>query len=185
VNYREAYGMHASNGILFNHESPLRGETFVTRKITRAVAAITGGIQDCLYLGNLDSRRDWGHAKDYVEGMWRILQQEIPDDYVLASGEMHSVREFVQIAFEEVGVAIEWSGTGVDEIGRDKKNGRVLVRVDPAYFRPAEVDLLLGDPTKARTVLGWRHQVSFHELVREMVRSDIEVVRAHNRPHIL
>jgi GDPmannose 4,6-dehydratase len=176
VNYREAYGLHASNGILFNHESPVRGETFVTRKITRAVAAIHHGIQDRLYIGNLDSKRDWGHARDYVEGMWLILQQDTPDDYVLATGEMHTVREFIELSFAEVGVRIEWSGSGVDEKGLDAKTGKVLVEVDPRYFRPAEVDLLLGDPTKARTVLGWEHKVQFKELVREMVQGDLEAV---------
>lgn len=172
VNYREAFGVHASNGILFNHESPLRGETFVTRKITRAVAAIECGRQAILYLGNLDAKRDWGHARDYVEGMWRIVQQEVADDYVLATGETHSVREFVELAFAEVGRKVDWSGTGVNEIGRDAKSGAVLVRVDPRYFRPTEVDLLLGDPSKARRKLGWHHTTSFRELVREMVASD-------------
>lgn len=174
VNYREAYGMHASNGILFNHESPLRGETFVTRKITRGVAAIYFGQQEKLYLGNLDAKRDWGHARDYVEGMWLMLQQDSPDDYVLATGEMHSVREFVELAFAHVGVAIEWSGSGVHEKGRDRKTGRVLVEVDPRYFRPAEVDLLVGDSAKARAKLGWKHKVGFQELVAEMVREDLQ-----------
>jgi GDPmannose 4,6-dehydratase len=173
VNYREAYGLHASNGILFNHESPMRGGTFVTRKITRAVAAIQAGQQDCLYLGNLDAKRDWGHAKDYVEGMWRMLQQDEAEDYVLATGETHSVREFVELAFGEADVAIAWEGSGVDEIGRCAKSGKVLVQVDPAYFRPTEVDLLLGDPTKAKTKLGWRHTIGFRDLVAEMVRTDI------------
>jgi GDPmannose 4,6-dehydratase len=176
VNYREAYGMHASNGILFNHEGPTRGETFVTRKITRAVAAIDAGIQDRLYLGNLDAKRDWGHARDYVEGMWRILQQPKGDDYVLATGEMHSVREFVELAFAEVGRRIEWSGAGVDEVGRDAKTGVELVLVDPRYFRPTEVDELLGDPTKARTVLGWQHTTPFRDLVAEMVAHDRDAV---------
>ena len=176
VNYRESYGMHASNGILFNHESPVRGETFVTRKITRAVAAIHHGIQDKLYLGNLDAKRDWGHARDFVEGMWRILQQDTPDDYVLATGETHTVREFVEFALAEVGVSIEWRGTGVDEKGIDAKTGKVLVEVDPRYFRPAEVELLLGDPTKARTMLGWQHKVGLKELVQEMVQSDLKAV---------
>ncbi|MFY8157645.1 MAG: GDP-mannose 4,6-dehydratase, partial [Rhabdaerophilum sp.] len=152
VNYREAYGIHASNGILFNHESPLRGETFVTRKITRAVASIHHGLQDVLYLGNLDAKRDWGHARDYVEGMWRILQQPQGDDYVLATGEAHTVREFVERAFAETGVTIVWEGLGVTEIGRDAKTGAVRVEIDPRYFRPTEVDLLLGDPSKARHV---------------------------------
>jgi GDPmannose 4,6-dehydratase len=174
VNYREAYGLHASNGILFNHESPVRGETFVTRKITRAVANIEHGLQECLYLGNLDAKRDWGHARDYVEGMWRMLQQPEPDDYVLATGEAHSVREFVELAFAEVGRQIVWSGKGPLEIGKDRRKGDVLVRVDPAYFRPAEVDLLLGNPRKAHEKLGWRHCASFRELVAEMVAADMQ-----------
>ena len=165
VNYREAYGMHASNGILFNHESPIRGETFVTRKITRAVAAIELGLQDRLYLGNLDAKRDWGHARDYVEGMWLMLQQDEPDDYVLATGETHSVREFVERAFAVVGRTIDWRGEGVDEKGVDAKTGEVLVEIDPRYFRPTEVDLLLGDAAKARAKLGWKHTTSFDELV--------------------
>jgi GDPmannose 4,6-dehydratase len=176
VNYREAYGLHASNGILFNHESPIRGETFVTRKITRAVAAIHLGVQKTLYMGNLDSRRDWGHARDYVEGMWRIMQQEEPGDYVLATGETHSVREFIELAFARVGRAIEWQGGGADELGIDGRSGEILVRIDPRYFRPTEVDLLLGDPSKARRVLGWHHKVTFPELVSEMVNSDLEVI---------
>ncbi|MER8408354.1 GDP-mannose 4,6-dehydratase [Mesorhizobium sp. M1307] len=176
VNYREAYGMHASNGILFNHESPLRGETFVTRKITRAAAAISLGLQDKLYLGNLSAERDWGHARDYVEGMWRILQQEAPDDYVLATGVKNSVRKFVELAFAEVGVRIQWNGSGVDEKGVDTKSGRILVEVDPRYFRPTEVDLLLGDPSKAERVLGWKATASLDEMVREMVQSDLKVV---------
>ena len=174
VNYREAYGMHASNGILFNHESPVRGETFVTRKITRAVCAIHHGQQDCLYLGNLDAKRDWGHARDYVEGMWRILQMDEPDDYVLATGETHTVREFVEKAFGHVGVTIEWRGEGVKEVGLDSRSGKTIVAIDPRYFRPTEVDLLLGDPTKAKTRLGWSHRTSFDELVREMVYADLE-----------
>ena len=173
VNYREAYGLHASNGILFNHESPIRGETFVTRKITRAVAAIQAGKQDCLYLGNLDAMRDWGHARDYVEGMWRILQQDEPDDYVLATGETHSVREFVELSFAEVGRSIAWKGTGVEEVGYDAASGAAVVRIDPRYFRPTEVDLLLGDPTKARTKLGWQNVCSFRDLVSEMMRADL------------
>jgi GDPmannose 4,6-dehydratase len=177
VNYREAYGMHASNGILFNHEGPLRGETFVTRKITRAVAAIELGIQERLYLGNLDAERDWGHARDYVEGMWMIVQQDKPDDYVLATGEKHSVREFVEHAFAEVGRRITWRGKGTDETGRDEKSGQVLVAIDPRYFRPTEVDLLIGDPGKARQRLGWHHRTSFADLVKEMVASDLIVVR--------
>jgi GDPmannose 4,6-dehydratase len=173
VNYREAYGFHASNGILFNHEGPTRGETFVTRKITQAVAAIEHGQQDNLYLGNLGAERDWGHARDYVDGMWMMLQQDEPDDYVLATGEKHSVREFVQKAFAIVGKEIAWQGSGVDEKGLDAASGRVLVEVDRRYFRPTEVDLLLGDPSKARQRLGWKHRTSFDDLVREMVQADL------------
>ena len=176
VNYREAYGIHASNGILFNHESPIRGETFVTRKITRAVAAIHLGVQKTLFIGNLDAKRDWGHAKDYVEGMWRIVEQPEADDYVLATGEAHSVREFVELAFSKVGRDIEWRGKGVDEIGVNSATGETLVKIDSRYFRPTEVDLLLGDPSKARRVLGWEHKVSFPELVSEMVESDLKVI---------
>ena len=176
VNYREAYGLHASNGILFNHEGPTRGETFVTRKITRAVAAILAGVQPELFLGNLDAKRDWGHARDYVEGMWRIVQQETPDDYVLATGETRSVREFVELAFAHVGRPIEWQGVGVEEVGREIETGTVRVRIDPRYFRPTEVDLLLGDPSKAHAKLGWRHTTTFPELVREMVDSDIRLL---------
>ena len=174
VNYREAYGMFACNGILFNHESPLRGETFVTRKITRAAARISLGLQEKLYLGNLDSKRDWGHARDYVEGMWLILQQEKPEDFVLATGETHTVKEFVDLAFKEAGVDLSWSGSGVDEKGTDKKTGKIIVEVDPRYFRPTEVDLLLGDPSKANKKLGWKPKISFKELVSDMVVSDIE-----------
>jgi GDPmannose 4,6-dehydratase len=181
VNYREAYGYHASNGILFNHESPLRGETFVTRKITRAVAAIELGLQKRLYIGNLDAKRDWGHARDYVDGMWRIVQQDEPDDYVLATGETHSVREFVERAFACVDREIVWRGSGADEVGIDARSGQDLVRVDPRYFRPTEVDLLLGDPGKAHEKLGWRHTTSFAELVREMVEADLEQVRREGR----
>ena len=177
MNYREAYGMHASNGILFNHEGPMRGETFVTRKITRAVAAIELGLQDKLFLGNLDAKRDWGHARDYVEGMWRILQQPKPDDYVLATGETQSVREFVEKAFAQVGKQIVWQGSGIDEKGLDADSGRILIEIDPRYFRPTEVDLLVGDPTKAREKLGWRHKVSFDVLVAEMVQADLDLVR--------
>jgi GDPmannose 4,6-dehydratase len=177
VNYREAYGMHASNGILFNHESPIRGETFVTRKITRGVAAIEMGLQSRLFLGNLDSKRDWGHARDYVEGMWRILQQETPDDYVLATGEMHTVREFVESAFTYVGRPIEWRGRGLEEKGRCMKTGDILVEVDPAHFRPTDVELLLGDPAKARERLGWHHKIGFDALVAEMVESDRRALR--------
>jgi GDPmannose 4,6-dehydratase len=176
VNYREAYGFHASNGILFNHESPRRGETFVTRKITRAVAAIEWGLQDKLFLGNLDAKRDWGHARDYVEGMWRIVQQDVPDDYVLATGTTHTVREFVERAFEVVGKSIKWDGVGVDEIGYDRRSGRTLIQIDPRYFRPAEVDVLLGDASKARDRLGWQQTVSFEDLISEMVESDMRVI---------
>ena len=181
VNYREAYGYHASNGILFNHESPLRGETFVTRKITRAVAAIELGLQDKVFLGNLDAKRDWGHARDYVEGMWLILQQKTADDYVLATGETHSVREFIEIAFAESGRTIAWKGKGVDEVGFDKKTGQVLVAIDQRYFRPTEVDLLHGDPSKARRVLGWRHKTEFRDMVREMIVSDRLAVKAESQ----
>ena len=177
VNYREAYGYHASNGILFNHESPLRGETFVTRKITRAVAAIELGLQERLYIGNLEARRDWGHARDYVEGMWLMLQQDAPDDYVLATGEAHSVREFVERAFACTGREILWRGRGVDEVGLDARSGKELVRIDPRYLRPTEVDVLQGDPSKAEARLGWHHRTMFHDLVREMVEADLALVR--------
>ncbi|MBY3381862.1 GDP-mannose 4,6-dehydratase [Rhizobium laguerreae] len=180
VNYREAYGMHASNGILFNHESPLRGETFVTRKITMAVAAISLGLQDKLFLGNLDAKRDWGHAREYVEGMWRMLQQDKPDDYVLATGETTSVRQFVEWAFADVGITLEWKGSGVDEKGYDAASGVCLVEIDPRYFRPTEVDLLLGDPTKARQKLGWQHKIAVRELAAEMVREDVKHWKAIN-----
>jgi GDPmannose 4,6-dehydratase len=178
VNYREAYGMHASNGILFNHEGPTRGETFVTRKISRAVAAIHLGLQKTLFMGNIDSLRDWGDARDYVKGMWLIAQQDKPDDYVLATGEAHSVREFIERAFAETGCKIVWRGKGVDEEGVDDKNGDVLVKIDPRYFRPTEVDLLLGDPSKARKVLGWKHEITFPELVKNMVAADLKKVAA-------
>jgi GDPmannose 4,6-dehydratase len=181
VNYREAYGMHASNGILFNHESPVRGETFVTRKITRAVAAIHHGLQETLYLGNLDAKRDWGHARDYVEGMWAILQQDEPDDYVLATGESHSVRELVERAFARIGRNVVWEGTGVDEKGFDGGSGRVLVEIDRRYFRPTEVDVLLGDATKAGRKLGWRHRTSFEQLIEEMVDGDLAAVAQERR----
>jgi GDPmannose 4,6-dehydratase len=177
VNYREAYGFHASNGILFNHEGPTRGETFVTRKITRAVAAIKLGLQSALHLGNLDAVRDWGHARDYVEGMWRIVCHDKPDDFVLATGESHSVREFVELAFTHIGRTIAWSGEGVDEQGKDAESGEVLVRIDPRYFRPTDVDNLRGDPSKAKELLGWEHRTSFSELVREMVEADFVTVK--------
>jgi len=177
VNYREAYGFHASNGILFNHEGPTRGETFVTRKITRAVAAVKLGLQSELHLGNLDAVRDWGHARDYVEGMWRIVCHDKPDDFVLATGESHSVREFVELAFTHIGRTIAWSGEGLDEQGKDAESGEVLVRIDPRYFRPTEVDNLRGDPSKAKEVLGWEHRTSFSELVREMVEADFVTVK--------
>lgn len=174
VNYREAYNMYACNGVLFNHESPRRGRTFVTRKITRAVADIHLGKQSCLYLGNLDASRDWGHAKDYVEGMWLMLQQEKPDDFVLATGETHSVREFVEKAFKEVGITIQWRGEGVNEEGISKESGKVVVKVDPQYFRPSEVELLHGNPAKASRLLGWQRRVTFDGLVKEMVQYDIQ-----------
>ena len=182
-NYREAYGIHASNGILFNHEGPTRGETFVTRKITRGVAAIELGLEEKIFLGNLDAERDWGHARDYAEGMWRILQQPEPDDYVLATGESHSVRSFVDAAFSEIGRTIRWQGSGIDEKGIDAATGTVLVEVDRRYFRPTEVNKLLGDPTKAREILGWSHQVAFPDLVREMVRSDLVAMKNGANSH--
>ena len=172
-NYRESYGMHASNGILFNHESPRRGETFVTRKITRAVARIKLGMQDCLYLGNLDAQRDWGHAKDYVEGMWRMLQQDTPDDYVLATGVTTTIRDVATMAFKEADISVAWRGEGVNEEGYCPDTGNVLVKVDPRYFRPAEVDLLIGDATKARDVLGWTATTSLADMCREMVQADL------------
>ncbi|QQR40375.1 GDP-mannose 4,6-dehydratase [Devosia rhizoryzae] len=178
VNYREAYGMHASNGILFNHESPLRGETFVTRKITRAVAAIHRRQQEKLYLGNLDAKRDWGHAREYVEGMWRMLQQDKPDDYVLATGETTSVRDFARWAFEDVGIDLEWRGEGAEEQGFDARTGRCLVEVDPRYFRPTEVDMILGDASKAREKLGWSHSTSARSLAAEMVQEDLRLMDA-------
>ena len=177
VNYREAYGMHASNGILFNHESPLRGETFVTRKITRAAAAIKLGRQEKLYLGNLDAKRDWGHAREYVRGMWLMLQQDEADDYVLATGETTPVRDFVQWAFEDVGITIRWEGEGESEKGYCAETGKCLIEVDPRYFRPTEVELLLGDPTKAKEKLGWVHETPVRELAREMVQADLDVMR--------
>ncbi|MER8785441.1 GDP-mannose 4,6-dehydratase [Mesorhizobium sp. M1006] len=177
VNYREAYDIHASNGILFNHESPMRGETFVTRKITRAAAAISLGLQDKLYLGNLSAERDWGHARDYVEGMWRILHHEVPGDYVLATGVKNSVRRFVELAFNEVGTEIQWVGSGIEEKGIDAKSGAVLVEVDPRYFRPTEVELLIGDASKAERVLGWKATTSLATMIQEMVQSDLEAVK--------
>jgi len=178
VNYREAYGLYACNGILFNHESPIRGETFVTRKITRAMARISLGLQDCLYLGNMNSLRDWGHARDYVEMQWLMLQQETPDDFVIATGKQYSVRDFVNAAAKELGMKIRWEGEGVDEIGiLDSAPSRVVVKVDPRYFRPTEVETLLGDPTKAKQKLGWAPKVSFEELVSEMVRADLDAAR--------
>lgn len=179
VNYREAYNMHASNGILFNHESPRRGNSFVTKKIAIAAAKIHAGQQECLYLGNMDSKRDWGYAPDFVDAMWRILQQEQPDDYVIATGETHTVREFVELAFGRLGMPLEWSGQGVDEVGLDAHTGKTIVRIDPYYFRPTEVELLLGDPSKAKSVLGWEPKVKFHELVEMMV--DWELSEIHNR----
>lgn len=186
VNYREAYGMHLTNGILFNHESPRRGRTFVTRKITASVARIKTGKEKCLYLGNLDSKRDWGHARDYVEGMWRMLQQEEPDDYVLATGECHSVREFVEKSFAEVDIKIEWKGEKgtTEEIGVNSDDpAQVLVKIDPKYFRPTEVDLLLGDPTKAKEKLGWTPTTSFDKLVKEMVEFDMGICNGTVRDH--
>jgi GDPmannose 4,6-dehydratase len=176
-NYREAYNLFACNGILFNHESPLRGETFVTRKITRAVARIKLGLQDKVYMGNIDAKRDWGHAKDYVEGMWRILQQDQPEDFVLATGETYPVRYFIEKAFAEVGIEIEWKGKGEEEKGLNKTNGDVLVEVDPRYYRPTEVDLLVGDPTKAKEKLGWKHTYTLDELISEMVQTDLELFK--------
>ena len=177
VNYREAYGMHASNGILFNHESPLRGETFVTRKISRAAAAISLGRQEKLYLGNLDAQRDWGHAREFVRGMWLMLQQDEPDDYVLATGEMTTVRQFVEWAFEDAGMTLRWEGEGVAEKGYDTATGRCLIEVDSRYFRPTEVEQLLGDATKAKAKLGWQHETSNRDLAREMVNEDLKVMR--------
>lgn len=177
INYREAYGMFACNGILFNHESPRRGRTFVTRKISRSVASIHLGKEECIYLGNIDSKRDWGHARDYVEGMWLMMQQDKPDDFVLATGEMHTVREFVEKSFKTVGVTIAWEGKGDQEIGKDQATGKIRVRVDPRYYRPTEVELLLGDPTKAHKVLGWKKSVGFDALVKEMVLADVDAVK--------
>ncbi len=173
VNYREAYNIFACNGILFNHESPRRGETFVTRKITRAVARINQGIQENISLGNLNSKRDWGYAPEFCEGMWRMLQQDEPEDFVLATGETHSIREFVELAFKEIGIDIEWKGKDEDEVGKDAKTGKVFVEVDKGYFRPTEVDLLIGDPAKAEEILGWKPKVTFDELVKIMVKADV------------
>jgi GDPmannose 4,6-dehydratase len=174
VNYREAYNIFACNGILFNHESPLRGETFVTRKIIRALTQIKCGLADRVYLGNLDAKRDWGHAKDYVEVQWLMLQQDEPDDYVIATGRQHSVREFVEIAGSELEMDIQWKGSGVDEKGIDEKTGNLIVEVDPRYYRPTEVEALLGDPTKAKEKLGWEAKITFEELVREMIQHDLK-----------
>jgi GDPmannose 4,6-dehydratase len=176
-NYRESYGMHASNGILFNHESPLRGETFVTRKITRAVARIKLDMQDCLHLGNLDAQRDWGHARDYVEGMWRMLQQDTPDDYVLATGVTTTIREFATMAFAEAGIQVSWRSQGLDEEGYCPESGHVLVKVDPRYFRPAEVDVLIGNASKAQAQLGWKATCTLQELCREMVQADLKLIQ--------
>ena len=173
--------MYACNGILFNHESPIRGETFVTRKITRALARIYLGLQDCVYLGNMDAKRDWGHARDYVEMQWLMLQQETPRDFVIATGEQHSVREFVELSCKELGIDLEWSGEGVSEKGVDVSSGETIVEIDPRYFRPAEVDTLLGDPTEAEEVLGWRPKTSFSELVREMVENDLKIAQKETR----
>jgi GDPmannose 4,6-dehydratase len=178
VNYREAYGFHASSGILFNHESPIRGETFVTRKIAQAAARIAAGVQDTLYLGNVDAKRDWGFAGDYVEAMWLMLQQPTPEDYVIATGETHSVREFCDRAFQRAGITLTWRGKGVDEVGTDSASGRSVVRIDERYFRPTEVDLLLGDATKARTRLGWKPKVTFEALVQKMVDAELTAVQA-------
>jgi GDPmannose 4,6-dehydratase len=175
VNYREAYNMYSCNGILFNHESPVRGETFVTRKITRALARIKLGLQDALFLGNLDAKRDWGHAKDYVRMQWLMLQQETPDDFVIATGVQHSVREFIEIAAAELGISIDWQGKGLDEVGIEQKSGKTIVRIDPRYFRPTEVETLLGDPSKAKKELGWEPEISFAELVKEMIIEDLKL----------
>lgn len=182
VNFREAYNIFACNGILFNHESPRRGETFVTRKITRAAARISLGLQEKLYLGNLDAKRDWGHSKDAVRAMWLMLQQPGPDDYVIATGQQHSVREFCELAFKEVGIDLEWQGKGLDERGIDKKTGKVIIEIDPRYFRPSEVESLLGDSAKAKEKLGWEPKINFEELVKEMVKSDLEEAKKRCSP---
>jgi GDPmannose 4,6-dehydratase len=179
VNYREAYGLYACSGILFNHESPIRGETFVTRKITRALARMRVGLDDCLFLGNLNARRDWGHARDYVRAQWLMLQQREPEDFVIATGQQYSVREFVERAAAELEFQIDWRGKGREEVGVDRTTGRTLVRIDPRYFRPAEVDSLLGDASKARARLGWRPEVSFEDLVKEMVATDLDQAKRH------
>ncbi|MFP4162530.1 MAG: GDP-mannose 4,6-dehydratase [Chitinispirillaceae bacterium] len=184
VNYREAYRLHASNGILFNHESPRRGESFVTRKITMGAAAIKAGLKECLYMGNLDSGRDWGHAADYVRAMWLMLQQNEPDDYVIATGEVHSVRDFLEKAFGCLGISIEWNGNGVDEVGIDKESGKVIVRIDPKYYRPTEVDLLVGDATKARERLGWKPQIYFDQLVENMIRADWDALKISEKNNL-
>jgi len=177
VNYREAYGMYACNGILFNHESPIRGETFVTRKITRALARISLGLQDCLYLGNMDAKRDWGHAKDYVEMQWLMLQQDKPEDFCIATGVQYSVRDFVNAAYDHIGKKIRWEGEGVDEKGYDTETEKCIVAVDPRYFRPTEVETLLGDPSKAKEILGWEPKISFEEMVHEMMENDLELAK--------
>lgn len=177
VNYREAYDIFACNGILFNHESPRRGETFVTRKITRAVARIKHGLQNSIHIGNLDAKRDWGYAPEYCEGMWRILQHKKAEDFVLATGVTRSVREFIELSFKEIGTEIAWKGKGVNEVGKDKKTGKVLVEIDPTYFRPTEVDLLIGDPSKAKKLLGWKPKTKLEELVRIMVKADCDMVQ--------
>jgi GDPmannose 4,6-dehydratase len=182
INYREAYGLHASNGILFNHESPRRGENFVTRKVTMGAAAIKAGRKECLYMGNIDSKRDWGYAPDYVKAMWMMVQQPQPDDYVVATGETHTGREFIERAFGLLDMPIAWEGKGTDEVGMDRKSGKVVVRIDPAHFRPTEVDLLLGDPTKAKTKLGWTPEVTFAKLVEIMVKADYDAVLGKPSP---
>ncbi|HIB45025.1 MAG TPA: GDP-mannose 4,6-dehydratase, partial [Candidatus Lambdaproteobacteria bacterium] len=183
INYREAYNLYACNGILFNHESPIRGETFVTRKITRAAARISMGTQERVYLGNLDAKRDWGHAGDFVEGMWKMLQQEKPEDFVLATGVTTTIREFTERAFAQVGVTLEWSGSSVDEVGTDAKNGKIVVSIDSAYFRPTEVDLLIGDASKAREKLGWNPTCDLQQMIEEMIKSDLEEARKDQHLH--